>query len=92
MPAAAYVCDALAVGAVVVTAALPSPKSNRYVAIGVVSVSVEPEPSAVATRPLDVTVSFATGGLSGGGGAMVTETVTGADALPAVSVTISVTV
>ena len=59
---------AVAVGAVVVTAALPSPKSNRYLAIGVASVSLEAEASAMtvsgAAPELGVTEIRAVGAAS----------------------------
>src|SRR5204863_3057897 len=55
------------VGAVVVTAGLPSPKLKRYEAIGVASVSVEPEASASTVRGGElagVTESAPVGGTS----------------------------
>ena len=85
-------CCLLAAGELAVTVGVPSPKSNRYVAIGVRSASVEPEASAFTVSAGEascVTESEADGGFSA---CTVMLAVAGAEARFAVSVAISVTV
>ncbi len=84
----------LAVAAVWAPVDDPSPQSKLYVAIGVESVSVEPDASAVTASGMfpevGLTASFAAGGKSA-----PWETLTFCDCvekLPAVSVTVTVTV
>ena len=86
VPAAPYVCPAVAVDCV--GDVVPSPQSQAYVAIGVASPSVDADASAVtasgAVPELGLTVTLALGGRS--------ATVTAAlvvEAFPAVSTTVT---
>ena len=92
VPAAAYVCWAAVVGAVIVTAAVPSPKSTRQLAIGVRSESVEVDASA-RTVSAGVTSCETESRAFGGVSAITVMLVLAAvEALPPLSVAIRVTV